>query len=378
MNKPDDKLLEDIFRAYYDARRNKRNSKSQLRFELNLEENLIELYNEINQRNYQVGRSICFITFVPVKREVFAADFRDRVVHHLLYNYISPLFERTFIEDCYSCRKGKGTLYGIERCEHHIKSCSDNYRYNCYVLKLDIRGYFMHINRKKLYEIVMVSLNLYACRVAVPGKRWKDLLNYELVGFLIKEVIFNDPTQGCEMRGKKEDWNGLPHSKSMFYSEEGCGLPIGNLTSQLFSNIYLTKLDNYVKRILKEKHYGRYVDDFYIVHTDKQHLTALIPQIRHFLQEELGLELHPDKICLQCAGNGMPFLGTVLKPYRIYMKNNSKKRMWKHLMEMKQGMHTMPLHTWQATLNSYQGYMTHLKCFRLMNRIKNIKNMPMM
>ena len=106
------------------------------------------------------------------------------------------------------------------------------------------------------------------------------------------------------------------------------------------------------------------------MHTDKQHLTELIPQIAQFLQEELGLELHPDKICLQCAGNGAAFLGTVLKPYRIYMKNNSKKRMWKHLMEMKQRMHTMPLHTWQATLHSYQGYLTHFKCFGLMNRIK--------
>ena len=90
-------------------------------------------------------------------------------------------------------------------------------------------------------------------------------------------------------------------------------MPIGNLTSQLFSNIYLNKLDNYVKRTLKEKHYGRYVDDFYIVHTDKQHLTELIPQIGKFLQKELGLELHPDKICLQSAGNGTAFLGTVLK-----------------------------------------------------------------
>lgn len=372
----DEKLLEDLFKAYYDARRNKRNSKSQLHFELNLEENLIDLYKEINERRYKVGRSICFITFSPVKREVFAADFRDRVVHHLVHNYISPLFERTFINDCYSCREGKGTLYGIERCEHHIRSCSDNFSRNCYILKLDIQGYFMHIDRKRLFDMIMETLNVYACRVAVPEKRWKDLLNYELIEYLIKEIVFNDPTQGCEVRGKRQDWNGLPPSKSMFYSEEGCGLPIGNLTSQLFSNIYLSKLDHYVKRSLREKHYGRYVDDFYIVHADKQHLVELIPQIRGFLKNELGLDLHPNKVYLQSVGKGVQFLGAILKPYRKYLQNKARKRMRQRIDEMQKELPFSSLSKWEATLNSYIGYLKHLNCFRLRKKLMTLKINP--
>lgn len=106
-------LIEDIFKAYFDARRGKRNSVNQLRFEMNLEENLVALYREVADRRYQVGRSICFMVTYPVKREVFAADFRDRIVHHLLFNYISPIFERVFIDDCYSCRKTKVHYSGL-------------------------------------------------------------------------------------------------------------------------------------------------------------------------------------------------------------------------------------------------------------------------
>ncbi|MDE5906371.1 MAG: hypothetical protein K2G66_01890 [Alistipes sp.] len=150
-----EKLLTDLFNAYYDARQNKRNTLSQLRFEMNLEDNLMELYHEIDERRYHVGRSICFMTNIPVKREIFAADFRDRVVHHLLCNYVSPLFERTFITDSYSCRKGMGTHFGIGRLEHHIRSCSNNYQWKSYLLKLDIQGYFMNINRELLFNIIM-------------------------------------------------------------------------------------------------------------------------------------------------------------------------------------------------------------------------------
>ena len=160
----EDPLLIDVFRAYYDARKNKRNTRSQLDFEFNLEENLVRLYEELRNHTYKVGKSVCFITGSTVKREVFAAHFRDRVVHHLLYNYTAPIFECTFIADSYSCRKGMGTLYGVQRFEHHLRACSDNWRNNCYVLKLDIRGYFMHIVRQKLYDLTMETLWRYAPR----------------------------------------------------------------------------------------------------------------------------------------------------------------------------------------------------------------------
>ena len=122
----DKKLLYNLFQAYYDARKNKRSTINALAFEIDYESKLFLLYNEIKTETYKIGKSICFISFKPVKREIFAADFRDRIVHHLIYNYISPIFERLFLNDIYSCRIGKGTLYGIKRLNHFICSCSKN------------------------------------------------------------------------------------------------------------------------------------------------------------------------------------------------------------------------------------------------------------
>ncbi|MCR4566367.1 MAG: RNA-directed DNA polymerase, partial [Bacteroidales bacterium] len=133
---PEDPLLTDLFTAYYFARANKRNSWAQVKFERRLTDNLIELYDDIRQQRYKVGRSICFIIRDPVQREIFAASFRDRVVHHLVYNDLSPIFEPEFIDDSYSCRVGKGTLYGIERLERAMRECSADYTREAWVLKL--------------------------------------------------------------------------------------------------------------------------------------------------------------------------------------------------------------------------------------------------
>jgi len=138
-----DKITLDLFQAYFDARKNKRNTINALAFEKHLEANLFALTNEIIEHKYTPKPSICFVVDKPVKREIFAADFRDRVVHHFIYNYVSLIFEKTFINDSYSCRKGKGTHYGIKRIDHFIRSCSQNYSKDCYILKLDIKGYFM-------------------------------------------------------------------------------------------------------------------------------------------------------------------------------------------------------------------------------------------
>lgn len=363
-----ERLLEDIFRAYYDARQHKRNTRSQLRFELNLERNLIALYHEIGQRRYKVGRSMCFITNIPVKREVFAADFRDRVVHHLLFNYIAPLFERTFIEDSYSCRYGKGTLFGIERLEHHIRSCSDNFRCRCYLLKLDIRGYFMNIDRQRLYDMVIATLDRFADRKTGRGGTWAEELDYGLVKYLVAEIIFNDPTRNCYINGRRDDWAGLPPSKSLFRTPEGCGLPIGNLTSQLFSNVYLSRLDDFVKRGLREPHYGRYVDDFFLVGRDRKHLLGLVPRIQAFLENELGLTLHPNKIYLQSVDRGVNFLGTVVKPYRRYLLDKTKRRINGQVDRLLSARQT-DIRKLTATVNSYLGYMGHLNCHRFTEKL---------
>lgn len=361
-------LIEDIFRAYLEARAGKRNSVNQLRFELNLEENLVELYHEIKERRYQVGRSICFMVEYPVKREVFAADFRDRIIHHLLFNYISPIFERVFINDCYSCRKGKGTMYGVRRLDKHIRSCSQNYTCDCYVLKLDLQGYFMNINRRILYDAILKVLEKYGYLVMPDSIHWEDSEEYELVRYLLPLIVFNDPILNCVRRGNLSDWEGLPPSKSLFHSPPGCGLPIGNLTSQLFSNIYLTPFDNYVKRELGIKHYGRYVDDFFLVHEDKEALKRMVPEIRDFLWETLHVKLHPRKIVLQHYRRGIDFLGAVVKPGRIYIQNRAKRKFASEMFywNNRLGFDGVPLAVshlckMRASVNSYLGIMQHFK-----------------
>ena len=139
--------LSELFDAYFNCRRNKRNTANALAFEVDYENNLIQLCEEINNGTYQPGRSIAFIVDKPIKREIFAADFRDRVVHHLIINKMNPLFEKQFIYDSSSCRVGKGTHFGIQHTDHFIRQCSKNYTQDCCVLKLDIQGFFMNINK---------------------------------------------------------------------------------------------------------------------------------------------------------------------------------------------------------------------------------------
>ena len=303
---------------------------------------------------------MCFIIRDPVLREVFAASFRDRIVHHLLYNWLMPIFEPTFIYDSYSCREGKGTLFGIKRLEHHIRSCSDNYRKECHVLKLDIEGYFMNINRQRLYDMIAGRLHEYASDprtgFSVSGGCRFDL---SLALRLLSQVIFNDPVKGCYRKGRISDWKELPSSKSLFYAAPGCGLPIGNLTSQLFSNIYLSVLDDFVKRDLKFRHYGRYVDDFYIVGGSREELLSAVPQIRTFLSEVLGLRLHPRKIHLVPARKGVRFLGAVVKPYQRYIAPRCLSRSRAHVADVLT--EESDPYRILSVLESYRGYSSHFR-----------------
>lgn len=359
-----EKLLVDMFLAYYDARKNKRNTVNQLRYEMDFEHNLYNTYLQLRDRIYEPKASIAFIVFIPVQREVFAADFCDRVVHHLFFNYVNRIFERTYIEDCYSCRKGKGTLYGVKRMYHHIRSCSDNYTRPCFILKLDLQGYFMSIDRRILYEKLKSTLEKYANRRDSDGIRWKDKLNYELVMYLAKVIVFNDPVKNYQIKGNKADWDGLPINKSLFHSEEGCGLPIGNLTSQLFSNVYMTCFDHYVKRELGFKHYGRYVDDFYLIDEDKERLKAAIPQMAAYLKDYLRLTIHPKKVYLQQYEKGVLFTGGFVKPHRIYISNRVKERMNKRLDSLRNNK-ILNLNALRCTVNSYLGIMKHYKSFNI-------------
>ena len=360
-----EKITLDLFQAYFDARKNKRNTINALKFEKHLEENIFELFEDIVNRRYIPKPSICFIVDKPVKREIFAADFRDRVIHHFIYNYISPIFEHTFINDSYSCRKNKGTHYGISRVNEFIRTCSANYTSECYVLKLDIKGYFMAINKPLLYEKVKETLLSRTSTID---------FNLSLVLYLIEKTIFNDCTRHCIVKGHKSDWAGLPDTKSLFHAGKNCGLPIGNLTSQLFGNIYLNEFDHFVKKELGVRFYGRYVDDFVLVHQDKEFLKSLIPIMSLFLQKKLLLTMHPHKIYLQHYSKGIQYLGVIVKPGRIYMNkrvngnfiNAIKKQnilLSDHILDIDEKKMFI------SSINSYLGLMKHYKTYKIRRKI---------
>ena len=283
-----------------------------------------------------------------VVREVFAADFRDRVVHHLIIRKLNPLFEKQFIYDSYACREGKGTHFGIRRLSGFIRACSDNYNRDCYVLKLDIEGFFMHINRKTLFERLRKFIE----------EKYREQ-DKGLIIELCEKVIFNDCTANCIIKGRRNDWVDLPPSKSLFHSPPGCGLPIGNLTSQIFANFYLDAFDHFVKHDLGIRYYGRYVDDWVIVHPDKAYLQALIPRLDRFLREQLGLNVHPRKIYLQHYSKGVAFLGAVVKPGRVYIKNRTKGnfyeriQQWNERIREKERLSEQQLQSLQSSVNSY-------------------------
>lgn len=371
MEKSQSELLGDLFRAYFDTRKHKRNTRSQLSFEFDFEHYLVELCRQIASRSYRPAPAICFITEEPVKREIFASPFAHRVVCRLLYNYIAPMFEARMIYDSYSCRVGKGVLVGIERLEYHLRSCTQNHTRPAYVLKLDLRGYFMSIDKQILHGILLRGLDRNWNKRSADGRRWCERLDRELVEYLIRVILFRNPVSSCVVLGKASDWEGLPASKSLFNAPENVGLAIGDITSQLFSNIFLDQLDQFVKRELGCRHYGRYVDDFYIVHSDRSFLETVIGKIRQFLETELRLTLHPDKIVLRPYHYGVAFLGAYLKPHRRYATKDSierfRRKMRRLEAECRRGTLTYArlVHV-RATLNSYCGHFGHFKAYRML------------
>ena len=364
-------LYKDLHQAYLDARRHKRSRAYQQRFERDMYWQLEYLCDELYTRTYKPAPSTCFIIEDPKKREIIAAEFRDRIVHHLFYNYTHQLFERTFIADSYSCIKGRGTHYGINRLEHHIRQESQNYTRRCYVLKMDIKGYFMNINRQRLLEICRESLHCMMSHRVEKGSRetWADRLDIRFIDYLAELIITLNPTENCRRIGWPDDWEGLPDSKSLFQSSDGCGLPIGNLTSQLFSNVYLNELDQWMKRVMGCRHYGRYVDDFYVVSTDSGWLVSLLPMVRDFLHTELGLTLHEDKTVVCDVRRGVEYLGAYLKPWRKYVSSQCLVRMNRHIAVLEASVSGMPADAAalrvRNSLCSFLGVLSHYSSYHL-------------
>lgn len=368
-------LLYDIYVAFEDAARGKHKMSYVKKFEEHLAENLNELCDELLGRTYQALPSKCFIVNYPKKREVFAAMFRDRIVHHLYFNYTHHLYERTFIADSYSCIKGRGTHYGIERLQQHIRQASLNWQEECYAMSLDVRGYFMHIDRKRLLKIASDSLRKMSSHrvgltdeVPIPSgviltenTMWAEIRDFDFLLWLTEQIVMLDPMENCIIVGEPSDWDGLDPAKCMRFVEKGLALPIGNLTSQLFSNVYFNIFDQYVKRDLLCRHYGRYVDDSVMIDPDRKWLLAQVLKVREFLWDELGLELHCGKIHVREVHKGVEFLGAFVKPYREYISNKTLGRMQKKLQQV-------DLRNREAamrTVNSYLGIMSHTASYNL-------------
>ena len=308
----ENKLLFELYVAYLEARRGgKRGTFDEHKFEVNEFENLVNLRDSLIDKSYRPSRGTAHIIHNPVLREIFAASFRDRIVHHWMYDIVYDWWDRRLIYDAYSCREGKGTKFGIDRLAAHIQSVSENYSRETWVIKMDIQGYFMSLPREKLYRRAMWGLNRQ-----FEGNYGKE---YEIMRFCWEQTIFDDPCRGVKKKGWPENWRDLPDSKSLFKQPPGVGIVIGNLTSQLLSNIYLDQLDRYVVYDLGWKHYGRYVDDFYIVVTkdDLHEAIADVERIREYLKR-LGLTLHPHKLSVQPADRGVAFLGGVVYPGRTF------------------------------------------------------------
>lgn len=331
--------FENLHRAYRDARTCKRYRSSILKFGYRLEENLLALRWELMHKAYRHGGYREFVVNDSKKRLIKAAPFRDRVVHHALCNIIEPILEPGFIYDSYACRKGKGSHAAVLRLEYFIKSLRSGTRVRererergggsapaqIYCLKCDISKFFDNIDREILFNI------------------FRRKIRDEKVLWLIREIISSNPK----------------------------GIPIGNLTSQLFANVYLNELDSFVKRELHERYYVRYMDDFLILGTDKQRLHEDKERIKTFLCEQLKLQLHPKKAEIYPINRGLDFLGYVLRDDKRYLRKSTVKRFMKKRRRYEAAVinGTMEESLLESICTSWRGYAMFANSYRLMEKL---------
>ncbi len=337
--------IENLELAFRKAKKRKSFRPYVQEFEQNMLENLNKLHCELATETYQPLPLTTFILRDPKTRKISVSDFRDRIVHHALCNVIEPIFEKRFIFDSYANRKGKGTSAALRRFHLFKRKVSKNgtkvdkkfnNNYVCgYVLKADIRHYFDTVDHGTLLDIL--------------SKRIHD----KKVMYLIKKILANHKT-----------------------TQQGKGMPLGNLTSQFFANVYLNELDYFVKHSLKAKYYLRYVDDFVIFHESPKVLEEYKEQINCFLREKLQLELHPDKSKIKPLAKGLDFVGYRIFYYFTLLRKRNINKIYLKLQEVeelyKNGL--ISTETIDATINGWFGYMKGSNTFKLQQKILKSAN----
>jgi RNA-directed DNA polymerase len=301
--------LEHLFASWDRFAHGKRNKADVQKYARNLEENIFGLQDDLATNRYRHGTYEPFIVNDPKRRQIHKANVQDRIVHQAVFDIIEPFFEKRFIHDSFSCRKGKGTHAGVGRLRKFLGQASKNNTLPVYALKCDIKGFFASVDHGELLDLL------------------SNFVTDEKVLNLLEEII------------------------NSFSVIEGKGIPLGNLTSQLFANVYMHEFDWFVKHGLRQKHYIRYCDDFVIVGTDRQHLVQLVDPIEKFLLNELKLRIHPDKIELRSWNQGIDFLGYILKPYCTLIRTKTQRR----ILERING----------DNLTSYLGVCSHAQAYEL-------------
>lgn len=310
--------VENLFQAWNEFKKGKRGKKDVQLFESCLEDNLFLLQQELESKTYHHKRYTAFNIYDPKFRHIHKATVADRIVHHAVVSFIEPIFDRIFIYDSYSCRKNKGTHRAVKRLFTFTRKVSRNYTGNCFALKLDIKKFFASVDQQ-------IPLSLISKKITDDNLIW--LIRNILGSFL-----------------------------------NGTGIPIGNLTSQIFANIYLNELDQFVKHELKIKYYLRYCDDFVILSKNEQELKDLVPEIDEFVKLKLKLSLHENKIIIRKYTQGIDFLGYIVLPYYILPRTKTKRRLLKRLNE--------------KNLQSYLGYLSHANSYKLKKEIASSRSLP--
>lgn len=290
--------------AYYNCRKHKRFSRSATIFEFGFEKELLRLEYELKTGTYKPSKYTCFAVTDPKLREVWAADFRDRIIHHLLINFIEPIFEPKFIFHSYACRKNKGAHFAIKNLQKAIAK-----RRPQFYLQIDVQSFFTSIDKNILFSILK-----------------KHLKNQNLL-WLAKTIIFHSPQENFHFKGDINLIKSVPKHKSLLYSSQDKGLPIGNLSSQFFANLYLNELDQFSKHKLKCRDYYRYMDDMLILGSDKKQLIDWKNKIEAFLAEKSRLRLHPKKSKLKKISEGIDFLGYIVKPNYVLARKRTVKKL---------------------------------------------------